>query len=68
MKVVLIFLMFFILSALLVINNNNLQIFNQKDNAKFLELYLNWGDIFYSNAKNLTGNIAKINWFPSNEK
>ena len=66
MKLLLFVFVFFILSGLLIISNNNLAFIDEENVDKFFDLYSDWTNQIYLNAQIISGNVVKMNWWPTN--
>ena len=68
MKALIFVMLFFIASALIIISNNDLSFYKGENVKTFSQLYFNWLDNVYSNVHAITGNVIKMDWFPTTEK
>lgn len=59
-----IFLLFLFLGALFIISNGNLHLRDKNEFVKFSGAYYSWLSGLFTNAKQLTGYIAKSEWLP----
>ena len=67
MRIILFVIVFFILGALLIISNNDLSMREKENVSHFTELYIDWGNQIYINLQSISGNVVKLDWFPSDK-
>ncbi|MDO8622791.1 MAG: hypothetical protein Q7R52_00950 [archaeon] len=66
MRFILILVSFLIIGALFIISNNNLEMYKQENINTFFTLYIQWGGHILDNAKEVSGNAVRLDWFPTN--
>lgn len=64
MKFLIILTMVLFLSALFIISNNNISFKDSKEVSVFFELWINWNSKIFSNIKEITGNVIRLDWKP----
>ena len=64
-NIIVIILMFFILGGLLIVSNHNLSFANEKELTQFSKLYIGWLDEMYSNSRQITSNVVRLEWLPT---
>lgn len=64
MKFLIILFMFFILGALFVISNDQINFSGNSEEKVFFDLYLDWVDGIFGNAKSVTGYAINMDWLP----
>lgn len=60
------FLLFLILTFVKVISNNSIELSSPTGIFSAVKLYFSWLGHVFSNIKVITGNMIKMDWFPSN--
>lgn len=65
MRIIMLVLAFLFLGAFFIISNNDLRLSDSVQAGKFYEMYSSWFNGLMSNAVQITGNVVKMSWLPS---
>ena len=65
MRIILAIVLFFIMGGLIIISNDNLAMNRSENFSNFSESYVGWMSQIYFNVQSITGDVVKLDWFPS---
>jgi len=65
-RLIMFILMFLLIGAFWIVNNNNIHLSQGESRMELGQLYYNWLGNIFSNVKDVTGYVVKMEWLPNN--